>query len=150
MPTTPVCVDCIREGVTRYRETPHGGPRSPLCVSHWRARKKATSKAAHARRLVKNFAITAVDYAKLYAAQGGRCYICRKAKGLKRRLAVDHEHNRPGCEHPPEQGCYLCIRCLACLTCNRELLGRYDIAALQRAIEVLGPNPPARKVLLDS
>jgi hypothetical protein len=61
-------------------------------------------------------------------------------------LAVDHEHNKTGCEHSPELGCRNCIRCLACVTCNQIILGRYSIEALVRAIEVK-LNPPAQRIL---
>ncbi len=33
-------------------------------------------------------------YWALYEFQGGKCYVCQVATGKKRRLAVDHEHNK--------------------------------------------------------
>lgn len=137
------CKDC-EPGTKRPALYP--GPR---CATHHRLKRRATSIAAHARRTEATYGLTAADYQALYAAQGGRCFICQRATGASKRLAVDHEHNRPGCEHPAEQGCHRCVRALLCGPCNREILGRLGIPALRRAIEVL-TDPPARKVLLAS
>jgi hypothetical protein len=72
----------------------------------------------------------------LYEAQGGRCYICQRATGARRRLAVDHNHATGE------------VRGLLCKPCNRDVLGhlRDNTEALQRAIDYL-TNPPARRVL---
>jgi hypothetical protein len=147
MPRPPQCKDCIREGQTRWRPVESVGPRTWLCTTHKRARKKATSLAAHAARLVKTFGITATQYWNLFTAQDGRCYICQRANGRTKRLSVDHDHTRAVeiCGHDPDMGCPTCIRVLACGPCNKDLLGRYDIPALRRAIEVLGEDPPARR-----
>lgn len=147
MAREPTCIDCIAEGSPRWRPTPHGGPRSPLCVTHYRARRKRTSNRSHELRVEKNFDISAEEYLVLLVAQDGCCFICRKAKGIARRLAVDHEHNMEGCEHEPEMGCARCIRALLCSRCN-ELVGFLDVYALARAITLL-VNPPARKLLAD-
>lgn len=143
----PTCIDCIAEGQTRYRPTPHGGPRSPLCVSHYRARKKARSARAHEIRLEKNFSISAELYARLYSAQGGKCYVCRIASGKTKRLAVEHDHEkaRNECGHDSERGCPNCIRGLACGRCNK-LVAFLGPDALARAI-TLQVNPPAQRFL---
>jgi hypothetical protein len=41
---------------------------------------------------VKVYGVTVEQYEAMYAAQGGRCAVCRKATGKARRLAVDHNH----------------------------------------------------------
>ena len=127
------------------RPTPHGGPRSPLCVTHFRARKKKRSARAHELHTEKQFEISAEDYDALYNSQGGVCFVCRRGKGISKRLAVEHDHSKEGCFHPVDHGCRNCIRCLACAYCN-EVLGRLDVASLARAITVL-TNPPAQKIL---
>lgn len=122
------CKDCAPDS---KRPAPYPGPR---CATHHRqnvARMKANN---HARSIVARYGITAEQYAALYAFQGGRCAICWRAKGVSKRLAVDHDHNT------------LKVRGLLCKTCNFDLLGRYDIDALQRAIDYLR-RPPARDVL---
>ena len=139
------CVDCIAAGITTDRPTPYGGPRSALCVTHYRQRKKHASVRNHARRIETNFGISAAEYQLLYQSQNGRCFICQYARGFSRRLAVDHDHNLPGCTHPPERGCPRCIRALLCSYCN-QTIGRLGVEALQRAIVVL-TDPPARRVL---
>lgn len=146
MPTPTLkirCKDCRREDVTTVRPAPHPGPR---CTTHWRVEKARRKVANHGRRIQAAFGLTARDYAVLKASQGGRCFICRYATGKAKALAVDHEHHRPGCEHPPERGCYLCVRALLCGPCN-QTIGRLGPDALRRAIQVF-TDPPARKVLL--
>ena len=96
-----------------------------------------------------NYGISPADYRELYLAQLGRCYICRKAKGMHpddpkgrggRRLAIDHNHllgNRR-----------CAVRGLLCSggdrTCNR-IIGWIGVDALQRAVQYLN-DPPARVV----
>ena len=142
-----VCKDCIAEGVTTYRPTPHGGPRSPLCTTHKRARKRRERSRAHELRTQAHFGLSRADYLAIYVAQGGHCYICQRATGARKALAVDHDHSC-GAGHPPENGCPQCVRALLCGPCN-QLIGRFPVDALCRAIEVL-TNPPARAVLWPS
>lgn len=134
MPSTKVCKDCTAEGVTTTRPAPHPGPR---CVTHHRARRKVVRSQAHGRT-VSQYGITAEEYHALKASQGGACFICGKAKGVSKNLAVDHDHALGYGRHS--------VRALLCTTCNRVVLGRYDVAALQRAIEVL-TDPPAQRFL---
>ena len=129
-----VCKDCVVEGVTTNRPAPHPGPR---CVTHHRARRKVTREQAHGRT-VSQYGITAEEYQALKASQGGACFICGRAKGVSKNLAVDHDHALGFGRHS--------VRALLCTTCNRVVLGRYDVAALQRAIEVL-TDPPAQRFL---
>ena len=142
--TPRLCKDCIKEGTGTKRAANYPGPR---CYTHHHAKRERDRLRAHGRRVEANFGITSEDYWKLYAAQGGKCFICQRATGKARRLACDHDHQlaRDQCGHPPEQGCRLCLRALLCGPCN-ELLGRYGVEALKRAIEVL-TDPPARKML---
>jgi Recombination endonuclease VII len=140
-----VCVDCIAEGITTSRPTPYGGPRSPRCKTHHLARRRQISARAHEIRTEKTYGISKMDYLQIKLVQGGRCAICQKATGATKNLAVDHEHHKEGCTHVPDHGCPRCVRGLLCGPCN-ELIGRYSIEALVRAIVYL-QDPPARKVL---
>lgn len=117
----------------------------PRCVTHHRAFVKASKLRAHAIRVRNNFEITGEEYWAIYAAQDGMCAICLRAKGKSKRLCVDHDHNCPE-GHDPKMGCRKCIRALLCTTCNHDLLGKYDVPALLRAILVLQKRP-AQKVL---
>lgn len=136
-----VCKDCVKEGVSTVRPTPHPGPR---CTTHHRAAVKRRKARAHELRTEHLYGLTAEQYWKLYDYQGGRCWVCQRASGKVKRLAVDHDHHA-GCDHPPEQGCIMCVRCLACGPCNQQL-GRWGLGALHRAIEVY-TDPPAHRVL---
>lgn len=91
---------------------------------------------------VDGYTLTAWEYRMLYIAQKGRCWICRKAKGIHpddpkgrgtRRLGVDHNHTTGA------------VRGLLCTggdrTCNR-IIGWLDAAALARAAEYV-VNPPS-------
>jgi hypothetical protein len=140
-----VCVDCKAEGVTAVRPAPHGGPRTPLCVTHNRARRKANKARAHELRTEKTYDIKAHEYRAIKEEQNGKCAICQKATGATKNLAVDHEHHKEGCEHVPNVGCRACVRGLLCGPCNK-IIGVLDVDALVRAIVYLR-NPPAQRVL---
>lgn len=116
----------------------------PRCETCWRAIVKVRRAAAHEARVGKVYQLPSGMYAALYAAQGGACAICQTARGLKRRLAVDHDH---AC-CPGPTSCGQCVRGLLCQPCNKDLLGRYGVPALERAIQYL-KDPPARRVLTD-
>jgi hypothetical protein len=141
-----VCKDCPDETVpSKRRPAPHPGPR---CATHHRERKRTVSARAHERRLVAQFGLTAEEYAALYEAQGGRCYVCRKATGAARRLAVEHDHGLARLhDHPDDQACRKCVRGLACGWCNYDVLGRLgdDPATFERIASALR-CPPARRL----
>lgn len=137
------CKDCVTDGITTVRPLVGPGPR---CLTHHRARRRVVKVANHARRIEATYGLTEQEYWAIYAAQGGRCYMCQFATGKTKRLAVDHEHSKPGCEHPPAHGCHKCVRALLCGPCN-QAQGRLGVAAFRRAIEVR-TDPPAQRVLL--
>jgi hypothetical protein len=140
-----ICTDCKTENVTTVRPiAPHCGPRTPLCATHKRLRRQRIRKRAHELSVQKHYGITGTEYWSIYLAQDECCAICRRATGRAKRLAVDHDHKK--CQnHPPEMGCHRCIRGLLCGPCN-ELIGRYGVESLLRAVEYLR-NPPARGIL---
>ena len=138
----PFCVDCRAEGVTRRRPIA-SGTRRPRCDTHTRAARRRAQAAAHGRSLASRYGMTPEQYAALYAAQNGLCAICRVARGIARRLAVDHDH-KAGCGHHPDTGCPRCWRGLLCKRCN-QLIGWYSAAQLDRAARYLD-DPPARKL----
>jgi hypothetical protein len=135
------CIDCNAMGRKTPRASTYPGPR---CKEHWYARKRVVSKRAHDKHIEKNFEIDGPTYDLIYESQGGVCFGCGRAKGIKRRLAIDHDHE---CDagHDPKMGCLKCIRALLCAYCN-EILGRLDVDALRRLIIVL-TDPPAQKIL---
>lgn len=148
--TEKPCKDCLAENVTTKRKSALAKDGSQVpgsrCITHERARKKVVRAAAHGNRVEKTYGITPEEYDAIYEHQGGFCFICQRARGISKKLAVDHDHDKCT-DHPPDVGCRNCVRCLACTTCNNVILGRYDESALVRALIVLGKNPPAQKVL---
>ena len=117
------CKDCPAGS---KRPTPHPGPR---CATHHRARKAMTRAVAHEKYVGQVYSLTPGQYAALYAYQGGKCAICQRATGVRKRLAVDHDHS---CCNGPTS-CGRCVRGLLCGTCNK-ILGhlRDDPAAFIR------------------
>lgn len=128
-----MCKDCLSEGIKTKRPAPYPGPR---CASHHRERKKKLSQNTHAVHLKKTYGITPEEYQSIYEYQGRKCYICQRATGSRKRLAVDHDHSTGY------------VRGLLCGTCNRKVLGhlRDDPLAFERGKRYL-TNPPAFDVI---
>jgi hypothetical protein len=103
-------------------------------VTHHRERKKAARERSHARHVEKTYGLTQDEYARIYVAQGSRCWICQKATGARKKLAVDHDHDT------------MIVRGLLCSRCNYTLLGQYSQEALSRALAYL-QRPPAPVIL---
>lgn len=135
-----LCKDCIEEGVTNYRPPAktRGGKPVPAnrCATHHRAKRASTRDAAWERRLIETYGITADEFWQIYEYQGGTCYICRRATGLRKRLSVDHCHKTGQ------------VRGLLCGPCNRDVLGhlRDEPEAFLRGFDYL-VSPPAIKVI---
>lgn len=159
-PAVKECKDCkllpIGERPTKPRpiyiikkkgrpDQPAPGPR---CYTHYIAYRDATRVRNHGRRVASIYGITIEFYWELYEFQGGKCYICERAYGKTKRLAVDHDHS---CTtgHDKEVACQECVRGLLCTMCNRKIVGhlRDDPAAFRRGAEYL-ENPPARRLRL--
>lgn len=127
------CVDCTDEGITTKRKAPHPGPR---CATHHRAKRRVRTAATWAQRIWETYGITEEEYWLIYEYQGGKCHICQRATGARKRLSVDHCHATGT------------VRGLLCTACNRNVLGhlRDDPMALQRAAGYL-IDPPAVRVI---
>ncbi|AXH48832.1 endonuclease VII [Mycobacterium phage Steamy] len=127
------CVDCVAEGITAKRKTPHPGPR---CATHHRAKRRERSSGAWGARILATYGISPEEYWRIYEFQGGRCYICQRANGKVKRLSVDHDHKTG------------IIRGLLCTMCNKYTLGwaRDCIEFFERAIAYLR-RPPAVEVI---
>lgn len=124
----PSCKDC--GSTSRALKAP--GPRCATCL---RALKKAQKRASHGRWILKTYGLTLEQYEALYEAQGGVCYICRRATGKTRRLAVDHDHATGY------------VRGLLCKPCNSVLAHiRDDLLTAYRVVEYL-EVPPAHKTI---
>ena len=127
------CVDCAKEGILTKRKTT-GKP--ALCATHRRARRSKRSAYTHDKHIMETYGISSEEYWLIYEAQGGVCYICRRARGIKKKLSVDHCHSTGQ------------VRGLLCTMCNKYILGhlRDDVEAAQRVIDYL-LHPPALDVI---
>jgi hypothetical protein len=143
MVTKPTCKDCAVDGLPLSRKAPYPGPR---CATHHRTRLKLNRQTARGRRLVSTYGISAEDYDELLTVQGGVCFICTRARGLRKALSVDHDHAvaiQDG--HEADKGCKNCIRGLLCQSCNKMLgHGRDDPEMFERAADYLR-NWPSRR-----
>jgi len=139
------CKDCLAEGRGGLtRPTPHPGPR---CVTHHRAIRKDRRLAAQEKRVQQVYGIPPDTYDAIYALQGGRCYICQRATGARRRLSVDHDHAQAALDgHDLDKGCPQCVRGLLCSTCNKTLGHlRDDPEAFERGADYLRDWPSRRR-----
>jgi hypothetical protein len=129
-----VCKDCPSGAPPRLVDPP--GPR---CADHHRAQRDKR-RAKGRERTVAKYGLTTDEFKALKAWQGGTCFICRRAKGIVKELAIDHDHDLelPDGTIPREA-----VRALLCGPHN-QLIGELDVASLRRAIQVL-EDPPARR-----
>ncbi|AVP41905.1 endonuclease VII [Mycobacterium phage Jsquared] len=127
------CKDCVAQGLPLTRDAKYPGPR---CATHHREFRMARSSTSWETRILATYGITGDEYWAIYEFQGGRCYICQRANGKKKRLSVDHDHKTG------------IVRGLLCTMCNKYTLGwaRDCIEFFKRAIEYL-MNPPAVQVI---
>lgn len=135
------CKDCEAEGIRTRRVAKYPGPR---CSTHHRATRKKRKDYSHQTHVEETYGISYEQYWEIYKAQGGKCAICQRANGTRRKLSVDHDHS---CCNGP-RSCGKCVRGLLCRSCNRNVLGhlRDSVDALQRAVDYL-ERPPAKRVL---
>lgn len=133
------CKDCVSAGTDRGRPAPHPGPR---CATHHRARRKTSKASTHEKYVQKTYGLRPGEYERILALQGGVCYLCRRAKGTTKKLAVDHDH--ACCPETP--ACGKCVRGLLCGPCNK-ILGhaRDSVAFFDRGRSYL-ELPPGRIV----
>lgn len=127
-----VCKDCVAEGVTQTRPAPFPGPR---CATHHRRVVNARKSRAHDLSVQRTYGLPPGGYELVLTAQGGKCWICRRATGRTKRLAVDHDHATGK------------VRGILCGPCNSLLAHvRDEVDVLLRAVEYLR-DPPAQRLL---
>lgn len=131
------CCDC-KPGTRRRVAKP--GPR---CREHRLARRRELRARKSASHVEKHYSITEDEYQAILKTQGGVCYGCDRAPGV-RRLAVDHDHSC--C--PGRISCGLCVRGLLCKKCNFDVLGHLGDSPdrLRRLADYVETNP-AQEVL---
>jgi hypothetical protein len=140
-----VCVNAGDDQRHARRPCPYPGPR---CASCGREHRRLQKQRAAERKVENTFGLTPAEYNALYEAQGGRCYVCSRANGKTKRLAVDHDHVLASLHgHDPKKACKFCVRGLACGWCNHQVLGRIgsNPKTYDRIANALR-NPPARRL----
>lgn len=138
----PECIDCLKEydgRPTRPRKivTPEGQPKR--CTTHLRrftTRQRQLNRASHVER---TYDISAKDAGDLLVYQGGRCWICGKASGASKLLAVEHDHADDW------------VRGRCCSTCNQFLTRQLgdDPVKAQRLVGYLSGDTPYRRMLAE-
>jgi hypothetical protein len=138
--TKLVCKLAGEDPAHRKRKATRPGP---YCLQCKRGVRQAATAARHEAYVLATYGLEAGEYAALKAAQGGVCFICTRATGAVRRLAVDHDHQLERDGLPMRDT----VRGLLCKSCNKMLgFMRDDPLAFERAAGYLR-NPPARSVL---
>lgn len=146
--TDRVCINAgddanhAKRPVERPDGRPYGGPRTPRCYTCWLADRRRVKVARKATRIEKVYSTKQEEYDAIKAAQGGKCYICRRATGRTKALALDHDH---AC-CPGPTSCGECVRALLCGRCN-QMLGFWNTPAILRRALVVLLYHPAQQVL---
>lgn len=129
------CIDCIKDPPPTVRKviTLQGDPKR--CTTHLREFDRRRRKQARARQVERTYDITAEDNHELYLFQGGRCWLCRKATGATKSLAVDHDHRTDE------------VRGRLCGPCN-QFIGKLgdDPEAARRLVPYLTGDTPYRRL----
>ncbi|GAA0935942.1 MULTISPECIES: endonuclease domain-containing protein [Actinocorallia] len=125
---TKQCKQCKKNRSERFFRS----PKARYCSTCLKANR---SRATHDRRVSETYGLEPGEYAVLFAAQGGKCAICKESR--RERLSVDHDHKTG------------LVRMLACRRCNNYLLakGARDRPEVLRAAADALENPPALRIL---
>lgn len=136
------CIDCQAEedskGPRPVRKVA-ADSKPPRCATHARALKVRQRKRARANHVERTYDISAEDNHALYIYQGGKCWICRKATGASKALAVEHDHADDW------------VRGRCCSTCNQFItrqLGE-DPEAARRLVRYFSGDTPYRRMLAE-
>lgn len=135
------CIDCIaevRDDARLHSRKPRKivvGESPSRCSTHSRAFKTWQRKQSRARQVERTYDITAEDNHELFLLQGGRCWLCRKATGATKSLAVDHDHSTNE------------VRGRLCGPCN-QFIGKLgdDPEAARRLVAYLTGDTPYRRL----
>lgn len=142
--TGHLCIDCKAEQVpgvhvpaSKIRKivTADGEPKR--CTTHLRRFKTRQRQQARGRHVERTYDISAKDAGDLLVFQGGRCWICQKATGASKLLAIEHDHADDW------------VRGRLCSTCN-QFIGRQlgdDPNAAARLVSYLSGDTPYRRML---
>lgn len=131
------CIDCKADPPAGRNARPivTDAGEAPRCATHLRAVKVRRRKQARARQVERTYDISAEDNHALFLYQGGRCWLCRKATGATKSLAVDHDHQTNE------------VRGRLCGPCN-QFIGKLgdDPEAARRMVAYLTGDTPYRRL----
>jgi len=134
-----LCIDCKAADPTStnkpVRKVATSSGQAPRCATHQREVTTRRRKQARARQVERTYDITEEDNHALYLLQGGRCWLCQKATGATKSLAVDHDHATNE------------VRGRLCGPCN-QFIGRLGDSpeAAQRLVGYLTGDTPYRRL----
>lgn len=119
--------------------------RSWRCTYHTRAKKARDKERARFATVARTYGLTPAQYVALLVYQNYLCAVCKVANGKTKALAVDHDHRLAKLHpHDEKKACVDCVRGLLCSVCNQILIGRYNKAQLQNAIDYKEEPPFVR------
>lgn len=132
------CLDCKTEdpdNTRPVRNVATSPTLPPRCETHRRAFDKRQRKQARDRAVERTYDLTPEDNHALFLLQGGRCWLCRKATGATKSLAVDHDHATGE------------VRGRLCGPCN-QFIGKLgdDPEAARRLVSYLTGDTPYRRL----
>lgn len=137
--TERLCIDCLASDPTstnkpvRKIATSDGEPKR--CATHLREVTTRRRKQTRARQVERTYGISEEDNHALFLLQGGRCWLCSKATGATKSLAVDHDHQTGE------------VRGRLCGPCN-QFIGKLgdDPEAARRLVQYLSGDTPYRRL----
>lgn len=136
----PECIDCRAESdgtPQRPRKIVTGEGEPKRCTTHLRRFTTRQRQQARGRHVERTYEISATDAGALLKFQEGRCWICRRATGASKSLAIEHDHADDW------------VRGRLCSTCN-QFIGRQlhdDPNAAMRLVHYLSGDTPYRRLL---
>lgn len=136
---THPCIDCRKDPPATIRKIATAEGEPARCRAHLTAFKVRQRKNKRANHVERTYDISAEDNHALYIYQGGKCWICRKATGASKSLAVEHDHADDW------------VRGRCCSTCNQFItrqLGE-DPEAAQRLVSYFSGDTPFRRMLAE-
>jgi Recombination endonuclease VII len=85
-----VCIEAGDDPRHLKRPAPHPGPRCDTCHREVVKERKVKAHDAYSAR---TYGAPRGFYARMVKYQGGKCAICQRATGKRKRLANDHQHD---------------------------------------------------------
>lgn len=139
------------------RPTVSGGPRSRMCKTHERAKRKAQRLTLRTGVKARKFGVPRAMQAALWVFQGSSCP-CGRKRSVEIPAGVTLHHDRSAAmlhDHPDDEGCRWCVVAFLCQSCNRDVIGRLErtyrnyeqVVVALRALADTIEHPPLARLL---